>query len=73
MCRLTILLIEKRPWSVANEGEIGVQWSPQMGLLKFNVDRVPIGKPRLASTGEVLHNSKREILFMFYRHVGVTN
>ena len=51
---------------------IYVLWSPPpLGMLKFNVGGAARGKPGLASIRGVLHNDKGEVLFMFFKHVGV--
>lgn len=48
-----------------------VSWCPPPdGILKFNVDGVTRGKPKLAGIGGVLYNSEGKVLFMFSKNVG---
>lgn len=51
-----------------------VSWCPlPISFFKFNVDGVTKGNPGLAGIDDVLRNSKRETLFMFFKNVGVIN
>lgn len=40
-------------------------------MFKFNVDGAARGKSRLAGIEGVIRNSKREVLFIFSKHLGV--
>lgn len=49
-----------------------VSWCPPPdGILKFNVEGVARGKPKLAGIGGVLYNSEGKVLFMFSKNEGV--
>lgn len=49
-----------------------VDWTPlKEEILKFNVDGAAREKPRPAGIGVGLHNSLREVMVMFSKHVGM--
>lgn len=49
--------------------EVGLP--PPVGVLKFNVDGVDRRKLGLVGIGRALHNDRGEILYMFFKSVGI--
>ena len=60
-CLKLVVLMRKRK----------VSWCSPFGVLKFNVAEAARAKPELAGIEGVLRNHKGEVMYMFFKHVGI--